>query len=1012
MWQGFKYFCFFSILVNLNGSLVAQYFGMNRPFYRHFDFSLVETSHFQIYHYFDNPAVIGELANMSERWYHFHQQVLLDTFRTRNPLIFYENHADFQQTTALMGVINVGVGGVAEGLKNRVIMPLAFTWQQTNHVLGHELVHAFQFNMLQQKDGLGMASIQNIPLWMIEGMAEYLSIGSVDANTAIWMRDALMHRRFPTLDEMNNLGRYSPYRFGQSFWAFISYRYGEQYIPRLFKATARRGYRNAIRDLFFTSAEELSQEWERVSRQHLFTGVNDSIYNIIGNRLVTRQNGGRFNLSPSASPDGKRVIFLSERDVYGLDLFLADATTGVSVREVFSPVSHVGIDALDFMESAGSWAPDNKRFAFVAYTKGRSAIIIYNVENHEIERRIEPPQVVAINSPAWSPDGRHLLFSGQVGLNSDLFLFNLERGDLVNLTNDQWAAIQPSWSADGRSIWFVTDEPSRWQRSRAGGYFNIAELEIETRQRLVHFTFDGARNVNPIPTPDGKSVLFLSNRDGRRNLYSMEIATGFLHQVTDYPTGIMGLTELAPAMGLGGNYLFYTLLWNGEFQIIKSSLENLMTLARPITTREKDYKAARLMPYSANLSLVEQNVMMASERNGENNMPWAEKPIRPKFRLDYIGNMGAGIMTGRFGTGMAGSIEALFSDMLGRNLLHAGLRVQGQIRDFGGTAAFLNQARRLRFGGSISHIPYQMGFSAIEQAPGSNQNEENQLVFYRQRLIEDKVSVFSFWPLNRHQRLEGGFSYAFYSYRKERLVAGSFFTPAFSTRGEPVPAPPPFNVGVLDAAFVSDISRFGFTSPVEGHRLRAQGGYHFGGMNHLEVLFDYRKYLFIRPQSLAFRLYHHARYGENQGDRRLYRLFLGHPWLVRGYGSWGAYDEYTREGNSISVNQVIGSHMLVANAELRMPFTGPTGLSLFRSGMTMSELSFFIDAGVVWDSESRPVLSFVTSNDQNRVPVFSTGLSMRFNIFGMMVLETYYAIPFNQLRFHQGEIGFNLLPGF
>ena len=126
----------------------AQYFGRNKPDYGSFEFRVTQTPHFEIYHYLDNDSLVNELARSAEEWYAIHQKVLRDTFTTRNPLILYSDHADFQQTGAVSGAIGTGTGGVTESIKNRVIMPVAHTLSQTDHVLGHELVHAFQFHML------------------------------------------------------------------------------------------------------------------------------------------------------------------------------------------------------------------------------------------------------------------------------------------------------------------------------------------------------------------------------------------------------------------------------------------------------------------------------------------------------------------------------------------------------------------------------------------------------------------------------------------------------------------------------------------------------------------------------------------------------------------------------------------------------------------------------------------------------------------------------------------------
>ena len=63
----------------------------------------------------------------------------------------------------------------------------------------------------------------------------------------------------------------------------------------------------------------------------------------------------------------------------------------------------------------------------------------------------------------------------------------------------------------------------------------------------MYSTFDGAQNINPVITSDGSEVLFLSDRDGTRNIYSLSIKTNQITQLTNYVTGVTGITSLAPA---------------------------------------------------------------------------------------------------------------------------------------------------------------------------------------------------------------------------------------------------------------------------------------------------------------------------------------------------------------------------------------------------------------------------------------------------------------------------------
>lgn len=997
------------ILLLLYGTIEAQYFGKNKPAYKTFDFNLLETPHFNIYHYFENPLQSEQLSQMAERWYRFHQHILVDTFSRPVPLIFYQNHADFQQTTAIMGYIDVGVAGVTEGLKNRIVMPLGFSQSQTNQVLGHEMVHAFQFRMLLENEGLGLSSMQNIPLWMIEGMAEYLSVGSIDSRTAMWMRDALIKNNFPSFEQLSDPGAYSPYRYGQSFWAYISYRYGEQFIPRLFKSTAKYGFNQALNDVLFISSDTLAAQWKRVLRCQLLRDINDSTFNIVGNRLITGKNGGRYNLCPSVSGDGKYLVFLSERDIYGLDLFLADAKSGQLIKKIYSSNRHAEIDAINYLETSGCWSPDNRFFAFVAYLKGKSVVVVYDVDKLKIHKEIFPSDVSAISYPAWSPDGRNIAFSGQNNGWSDLYIYNIETRECINLTKNNWCALQPAWTADSKKLLYVTDEQATAQTKIDPGFYNIAIINVETLHRKIFFTFDGAKNLNPVSFSDQDKVLFLSNHDGRRNLYLLDILTEEVFQITDYPTGITGLTDLSPAISIGGDCLFYTMLSDGEFQIISVSFDKMLTQLSLVPDRKTDYHAARLMPYSMNLSQVEINLTSQPAFEDEIVKDILPKKLKSIFQLDYIGNTGVGVMTGRFGGGIAGSVEALFSDILGRNILYTGININGQLYDFGGELAWLNQKRRLRIGAGYSHIPYRTGYYVYE---ANEDTGEEELVLYLRRIFEDKISFFTYFPLNRSKRVEAGIAYSLYNYSFEKIYNYYSYYPVYSGSSVTDQTPASFGVGTFDLAFVSDNSTFGITSPVSGHRLRLQGEHYFDRLNFNSLLFDYRKYFFIRPYSLAFRLYHYSRLGEDSDDDRLNLMFAGYPWYIRGYNTGRFYSPQTVKGGSVSVNQLLGSRLIVANIEWRVPFIGPMSFAWLKWKYFVSELAFFVDGAITWNSNSSPVWSFVSDSDTKRIPVFSAGVALRFNVFGVLVLEPYYALPFHQLKFKSGEVGFNILPGW
>ncbi|MFM8485465.1 MAG: basic secretory protein-like protein, partial [Bacteroidota bacterium] len=246
---------------------------------------------------------------------------------------------------------------------------MAVTNQQTHHVLGHELVHAFQYNMVLNGDSTSMQNLGNLPLWMIEGLAEYLSIGRIDPHTALWMRDAVQSGDIPEIKDLNNQ-KYFPYRWGQSFWAYVTGVYGDEAIKPLFMNTAKYGLFASVPMTLGTSVDSLSSAWQETLKNHYGRWVTKKKEDLPGRKLLDDSNAGTMNVCPVLSPNGKYVIFLSEKNLFTTDLFLADAKTGKIIRKVSSTLGDSHIDQFNSIESAGTWSPDSKRYAFDVYEKG------------------------------------------------------------------------------------------------------------------------------------------------------------------------------------------------------------------------------------------------------------------------------------------------------------------------------------------------------------------------------------------------------------------------------------------------------------------------------------------------------------------------------------------------------------------------------------------------------------------------------------------------------------------
>src|SRR3954453_9429032 len=247
----------------------AQYFGRNKVQYKQLDFQVLKTEHFDIYYYPSEREGINVAARMAERWRARLGRALAHDLRGRQPLVLYASHPDFEQTNAIQGELSEGTGGVTEPIRRRIVLPMGGPRGGTDDVLGHERGHAFQYDITTRPGAPpGENGAFRLPLWFIEGMAEYLSIGPVDPNTAMWLRDAVRQSAsgekkdaLPSIEDLEK-PKYFPYRWGQAFWAYVGGRYGDEVIPKMLSLAATVGNPDvAIEKVLGVKTKQLSDEW-------------------------------------------------------------------------------------------------------------------------------------------------------------------------------------------------------------------------------------------------------------------------------------------------------------------------------------------------------------------------------------------------------------------------------------------------------------------------------------------------------------------------------------------------------------------------------------------------------------------------------------------------------------------------------------------------------------------------------------------------------------------------------
>ncbi|MGE0405392.1 MAG: basic secretory protein-like protein, partial [Candidatus Korobacteraceae bacterium] len=844
-----KLFAGLFLILVFCGSAQAQYFGRNKVRYETFDFKVLKTEHFDIYYYPEEEEAARQAGRMAERWYARLTNVLEWELSGRQPLILYADSQDFRSTTVLPGDLGEGTGGVTEALRRRIVMPMAGPLAETDHVLGHELVHAYQYDVTA---GPGVApEVSNMPLWFVEGMAEYLSLGPVDSNTAMWMRDAVVRNDLPKIKDLNN-PKYFPYRWGQAFWSYVAGRYGDQVVGQMLRASRRaRSAEGAIQSVLKTDVEVISDQWHDALRQHYEPVLRvSSPPSGEAKVLISREkNGGSVNVSPSLSPDGKQVAFFSSRGLFSIDLFIADAETGEIRRRLTKTATDPHVESLQFINSAGAWSQDGTQFAYGTISGGKPELMIVNVANGDTVAEIRFDDIGEIYNPTWSPDGQFVAFSANSGGVTDLFVVDVKSRQLRRLTDDLFADLQPAWSPDGSRIAFVTDRFSSNLEMLSFGNYQLALMDPTTGDAQPLRAFRDGRHTNPQWTADGRGVYFVSDQSGKPDIYRVNLADGTLAQVTNLQTGVSGITHLSPSFSSATNAqrLVYSTFSDGDYSILSISSPALLAGSNP--EQIEQLNAAVLPPVNRTAQTVSRLLRSPSEGLTMTS-DFDTTDYNPSLALEYIAAPQVGVGYSSYGGMVAGGTALYFSDLLGFHNLSVNLQtstvgdVGDFLRNFGGSATYLNQKSRWTWGFTGGQTPYltgNVGEGVVDLGDGSLGLAQQEITFWQ---ISRQFAGILSYPFSRAQRIEfiGGFQNISFAGRSRVNVYDPVTGQLIGRQDEDIDAPDGLNMGTFSSALVYDTSIFGGTSPLAGQRYRFEEGGSAGSLSYGTLLLDYRKY--------------------------------------------------------------------------------------------------------------------------------------------------------------------------
>src|SRR4029079_6932839 len=144
------------------------------------------------------------------------------------------------------------------------------------------------------------------------------------------------------------------------------------------------------------------------------------------------------------------IILLSTKDGKVIRNLTGGFNTGFGFEYIASPGGFRG-NAVPWM----SWSPAGDRLAHLGRKEKQKTLILQNVLNRNIEKRIDLKSVDMPESPDISPDGKHVAFAALSNAIADIFVIDIDTGHIKNVTNDSFGDYAPTWAPDGKSIVYM-----------------------------------------------------------------------------------------------------------------------------------------------------------------------------------------------------------------------------------------------------------------------------------------------------------------------------------------------------------------------------------------------------------------------------------------------------------------------------------------------------------------------------------------------------------------------------
>ncbi|MFT5373195.1 MAG: dipeptidyl aminopeptidase/acylaminoacyl peptidase [Candidatus Latescibacterota bacterium] len=549
---------------------LQQGFGKNKVRYKDFQWEVLESEHLELHFEAEFHGLAVRAVGYLEEGYDHISEILHHELSHHPPIVIYQSHYEFQQTNIIHEFLPPGVAGFAEPLRYRMVIPFNGDLDEFRNVLVHELTHIFQYDIVYKGPIKRISNqLSAPPTWIMEGLAEYTTPGRNTIDEMV-LRDAVLTDGLIPLETMNAYwgsgNVFLGYKQSHSIMEFIAANYGPEKISRILRLwDSQKDTDKLLERLIDMDMQTLDERWSAHMRKQYWPLLQTRDYiSEIADKIGDDDDIYQRFASPRWSLSGDMLAVLSSDGIeQHVDIIrLKDASL---VERITRSMRTSNFDHLTSGHGTVAWAPDGHTIAFVAKDGPRDRILLWDLYDKALIKTLRVPDIETVESLAWAPNSHHLALVGTGYGQSDLYILDVKNDALRQLTGTPQREDHPAFSPDGRHIAYSSKQQSQFD-------IKVYDLEKGESETVISSPTD---DLWPQWLPEGNKILFVSTRDKINDLFVYHLEEQREYRLTRTLSGIMN-----PALSPDGRQIVFNTYFKGRSEIYLMDMPDWPALKR------------------------------------------------------------------------------------------------------------------------------------------------------------------------------------------------------------------------------------------------------------------------------------------------------------------------------------------------------------------------------------------------------------------------------------------------